>query len=98
MRMKKWYLVSLAVCTLLTAAYGQKQAAADAEQPVENEFLDRESTDLGLFKVYYPDAWKYDEENMQKEMCIRDRPMIMKPFFPGFRISLRWSGGRYGSI
>ena len=71
MRMKKWYLVSVAVCAFLMTVCGQKQAAADPKQSVENEaadkFKDRESTDLGLFKVYYPDSWKYDEENMQKE-------------------------------
>ena len=70
-RRKTWYMAAVAVCILLTAAYGQKQAAADPEQPAENaaeeEFRDRENMDLGLFKVYFPDSWKYDEENMQKE-------------------------------
>ena len=38
--------------------------------PAETEnapFGDRESVDLGLFKVYYPQGWSYDEEDLRKE-------------------------------
>lgn len=83
MRKKKWYLLSVISCMLLMAACGQKQVRTEAQKPVEktteksteksvekseeDRFKDRKSADFGLFKIYYPKPWKYDEENMQKE-------------------------------
>lgn len=71
---KIWRVFCLVLCMAMLMACGQKKAGAEgekmqsekAEQP-EAEFKDRESLDLGFFKVYYPENWKYDEESMQNE-------------------------------
>ena len=71
---KIWRVFCLTLCMVMLMACGQKKTGAEgekmqsekAEQP-EAEFKDRESLDLGFFKVYYPENWKYDEESMQNE-------------------------------
>lgn len=75
MKKKNFYFAAMIAGMLLMTACGQKQATAETEQSeekrqeisAEDKFKDRNQTDLGLFKVYYPKSWKYDEENMQKE-------------------------------
>ncbi|MEJ8734362.1 hypothetical protein [Mediterraneibacter sp. ICN-202921] len=71
MRKRKWCFVSVTMCMLLLTACEQKMETAEkkqfTEQSAEDKFKDRQHIDLGLFKVYYPESWKYDKENMQKE-------------------------------
>ncbi len=68
MKNKKWYVVSMMACTLLLLPFGQKQAVAETkEEPVEEKFQNRKQVDLELFQVYYPETWKYDEENIYNE-------------------------------
>lgn len=68
MKNKKWYVVSMIACTLLLLPFGQKQVAAETkEEPVEEKFQNRKQVDLELFQVYYPETWKYDEENIYNE-------------------------------
>lgn len=68
MKKKKWYMVSMMACMLLMLPFGQKQAAAETkEASAEEKFQNRKQVDLGLFQVYYSEAWKYDEENIYKE-------------------------------
>lgn len=68
MKNKKWYVVSMIACTLLLLPLGQKQAAAETkEESVEEKFQNRKQVDLELFQVYYPETWKYDEENIYNE-------------------------------
>ena len=80
MRKKKWYLVSAVLtCAILMTACGQGKAMGETKQSTkkstekseekagESKFKDRKNADLGLFKIYYPESWQYDEEHMQKE-------------------------------
>lgn len=81
MRKKKWYWASVAAaCMLLMTACGQgksadetKQSAAktaeqSAKGQAESKFkAERKNINLGLFTIYYPESWNYDEENKQKE-------------------------------
>lgn len=41
----------------------ETEAATEAQT---DAFADRENMDLGLFKVFYPENWKYDEENVKQ--------------------------------
>ena len=41
--------------------------AEDEVKAVAEKFKDRKSEDLGFFKVYYPDSWKFDADSERKE-------------------------------
>ena len=49
----------------------KKSTEKSEEKAGESKFKDRKNADLGLFKIYYPESWQYDEEHMQKEAGIR---------------------------
>lgn len=75
MRKKKWYLFCMVSCMLVMSACGQKQTKIEtkksvdeeAEKTEEDKFKNRKNIELGLLKIYYPESWKYDEENMEKD-------------------------------
>lgn len=74
MRKKLLGVLSVTLCVVMLVACGQKKPGTEGDkkqseksEQSEEKFKDRESVDLGAFKVYYPEGWKYDEENMQKE-------------------------------
>ena len=75
MRKKIWYPFCLILCMVMLMACGQKKEGTEGEkeqsesvEQAEAEFKDRESLDMDFFKVYYPENWNYDKENMQNEV------------------------------